>query len=164
MRFRKMIGFVCVFVGSALLAIGFTVVSQILAIAVGLILLLIGFSARHWPSSSFSVFTFLVSVCVAVAGVISGALPVCMLLGFTFALASWDLSNLDQFLKNQSTSANMLVLEKLHYQNLLLALGLGLLISIVGRNLQIQFPFAGIIILVFLFIIGLDRIWRTFER
>ncbi len=96
-------------------------------------------------------------------GLLTGATPFLMLLSATFALASWDLVLLDQALAGSSGSSAQAVtlLEKRHYSNLALALGLGLVITVAGRMIHLQIPFVGMIVLMILALLGLDRVLRT---
>ena len=86
-----------------------------------------------------------------------------MILSATFALASWDLVLFDHLLVDNPISSTpaLALFQNRHYRSLALALGLGLLIVLVGRTIQAQVSFVIIGLLVLLVLFSIDRLWRA---
>jgi hypothetical protein len=91
---------------------------------------------------------------------------VLMILSATFALASWDLVLFDHILADNpiSSTQTIVLFQNRHYRSLALALGLGLLIVLVGRTIQLQISFVIIGLLVLLALFSIDRIWRALKE
>jgi hypothetical protein len=99
------------------------------------------------------------SVALAAGGVWAGAAPFLMWSAATLALASWDMVRWDSFLAGDLPVEAGTRLERKHYICLALALGPALLAAVAGRLIQIQTPFGGLVAIVLLAFLGLDRIW-----
>ncbi len=109
-------------------------------------------------STSISLSILLLAyVLLTVIGLLVHLPPVLMLIGCSSALASWELA---QFLLNFPDPASRFRnqrVELLHNRDLFIAIGVGLLVGILGLNIRIQLPFGLIAGLVLLAAYGLYR-------
>lgn len=101
----------------------------------------------------------LASVGLAVAGTLIGASPFLMILSSAVALAVWDLTCLDSALKHNSFGEQTRRYQNKHIQSLALALGLGLFGALLGRFINLRFPFIIVMLLIVLTLFALDRVW-----
>ncbi len=164
MSSRKTLSLVCPMACAAGLAVGYAIVAQWIALAVILLTSLAWLLAAHkWPAAEWVSMALVVFVGLAAAGLFAGVSPSLMIFSATLALASWDLALFDQVVTDlSSTSPETITLfENRHYQSLILALGLGLLIAVAGRMIHFEIPLGGMIFLVILALLGLDRVWRA---
>jgi hypothetical protein len=122
--------------------------------AVGLVWLA-GMMAAGW-----SVVVFVVLVGLAAVGIYEGAWPILMILGATLALASWDLANREDFVADGLPTEITARIEWRHHTYLALALGSGLLVSIIGQMVSFQLPFGILMLLAALVLLGVDQTWR----
>jgi hypothetical protein len=159
MVLRIVFRLVCLVLTALCLAIGAAVVEPWLSLAAGPASILVWLAAFRWPSTWMPSLALLVCVSLAAAGLIAGAAPVLMLLAAILALVDWDLAFLGQAVDPGSTGVALL--EKKHYQNLLLAIGLALLVIFIGRVVRIQIPFVAMLLLVTLAFLGIGRFWKT---
>lgn len=97
---------------------------------------------------------------------LAGAPPMLLILSAAFALASWDLVLFDHILADNPISSvpTIGLFQARHYRSLALALGLGLLIVLVGRTIQVQISFVIMGLLVLLALLSIDRLWRTLKE
>lgn len=160
---RKIFNRVCLIGCTTCLAVGYAIVAQWVALAVIVISGVVWLVAVHKRLAAewFSVM-LVIFVGLAAVGLLTGIPPILMIFSATLALASWDLALFDRMVTGlSSTSAETLTLfEHSHYQSLALALGLGLLMALGGRLLRFEIPLSGMILLVLLGLLGLDRVWR----
>ena len=164
MSLRKTFFVICQVLSILCLAIGYGIVGHWIG---AVIALLAGFAwllARIYPASGLSLICLLVSVGLAVAGVLTGSLPWLMISGSGFALATWDLLLLDTALGNNASGEQTKRYESKHLQSLALTLGSGLFMAFFGRFLNLQIPFVVLLLFVFLVIFGLDRIWGYIKK
>jgi len=164
MPLRKILGFLCLILAALCMAIGYAIIGHGIAIATALVILPAWLAAYKWPSTWLPATALVVSVSLAAIGLCAGASPLLMLLGATLALANWDLAFLDHVQVGSSSTQAVTLLEKKHYQSLVLALGLALLAIITGRIIRFQIPFGGMILLVALAFLGLVRVWRMLSN
>jgi hypothetical protein len=122
--------------------------------------------AKKWPATSLPLAAFIISIAWAAAGLLTSAPSLLMILSAAFALASWDLVLFDHILANNpiSSTSTIILFQNRHYRSLALALGLGLLIAIVGRTVQVQISFVIIGLFVLLALFSIDRIWRALKE
>ena len=145
------------------LVAGFAANSAGLALAAGIstgLMWLLGYKRpASWPPSV----ALVIAVIWGAAGVLSDAQPGLMILSTMLALAGWDLMLLDQALSGSINSADQTIrlFEQQHYQSLGLALGLGGLIILAGQLIQIEIPLGGMIVLVVIAVVSLERIWHA---
>jgi hypothetical protein len=110
--------------------------------------------------AGWSAVAFVVLVGLAAVGICEGAWPILMILGATLALASWDLSNWEGFVADGLPDETAAWIEWRRYTYLALALGSGLLVTIVGRLVSFQLPFGVLMLLAALVLLGVDQTWR----
>lgn len=163
MPFRKTLLFGSQIVAVACLGIGYASVSgwaMLVVIACSLAAWLL---AWKWPLLfPFSV-ALVISVCLAGAGLIAGALPLWMMLDVVLSLATWDLAQFDLVTRECEPSQSTTLMEKRHFLSLALALGLGLLAVITIQGIRFQIPFGVILLLVAVAFFCLDRLYRILE-
>jgi hypothetical protein len=160
MPLRKILRMVCLILTALCLGIGTAKVGQWIALAAGLATLLVWLAVYKWTSTDLPPLALVFSVSLAAIGLCAGASPLLMLLGATLALANWDLAILDHVQMGNSSAKAVTLLEKKHFQCLLLALGLALLVMIAGRMIRFHIPFGVMIALVILAFLSLARVWR----
>ena len=110
--------------------------------------------------AGWSAVVFVVLVGLAAVGICEGAWPILMILGATLALASWDLSGWEGFVADGLLDETTAWIEWRRYTYLALALGSGLLVTIVGRLVSFQLPFGVLMLLAALVLLGVDQTWR----
>ena len=120
--------------------------------------------ARKYPDSQLPLACLFISVGLAVVGRLIGAPPLLMIFGSAVALAAWDLLLLDSSLENKSSVEQTRQYENKHLQSLTLALGSGLLTTLLGRLLNIQTPFIVLILMITFILFALDRIWGYMKK
>ena len=120
--------------------------------------------ARKYPHSPLPLVCLLVSVGFAVAGRLVGSPPFLMIFASAVALAVWDLLLLDSALGNNSSVEQTRHYENKHLQSLTLALGSGLLATLLGRFLIIQIPFIVLMLLITFILFALDRVWGYIKK
>lgn len=164
MFLRKTFFVICLVISILCLAAGYGISGQwvgtVIAITTGLAWL----RARKYPDSGLALICLVVSVCLAVIGRLTGSPPLLMICGSGLALAVWDLIFLDVALGKNSFGEHTRQYERKHLQSLTLALGSGLLVTLVGRLLNFQIPFIVMILFVVLVIFGLERIWGAIKK
>jgi hypothetical protein len=106
----------------------------------------------------------LASVGLAVAGRLIGAIPLLMILSSAVALAVWDLIYLDAALGSNSHGEQTRRYENKHIQSLVLALGFGLFGTLLGRFINLRFPFIILMLLIAFTLFATDRIWVYIKR
>ena len=164
MSIRKALFFISLLVSMVCLAAGYGIARLWIGVAISIFS---GFSwliARKYPGSGLPLICLLVSVCLAVAGQLSGTSAVLMICGAGFALATWDLLFLDDALKNNSLDEQTRRYENRHLQSLGLALGFGLTVVFVGQSLHFSIPFVVMILFVALIMFGFKRIWDAIKK
>ena len=123
-------------------------------------------AAQKWPATPLPLTALVISIAWGAAGLLTGAAALLMILSTTFALASWDLVLFDHSLADNpiSSTATRTLFQNRHYRSLAFALGLGLLIVLVGRTIQVQISFVIIGLLVLFALFSIDRIWRALKE
>ena len=104
------------------------------------------------------------SVCLAGAGLLSGASPLLMISGATLALAGWDLALFERALSTGPSNQRAALLEKKHIESLALALGAGLFAAVAVRFIRFEVGFGGLVLIVLLAFYCLDSIWRMLNE
>jgi hypothetical protein len=123
-------------------------------------------AAHKWTATSLPLAAFVISMAWAAAGLLARAPAWLMILSAAFALASWDLVLFDHSLADNpiSSTLTLALFQNSHYRGLALALGLGLLIGLIGRTIHAQISFGIIGLLVLLALFSIDRIWRALKE
>ena len=162
-RLRRILSLVCPMVCAACLMAGYALNSRWISIAAGASTGLVWLLANKRPATLPPSVALVISFVWVAAGLMAGASSFLMILGTTFALASWDLALFDHALADSpiSSAQTIALFQNRHYRSLALALGLGLLVVVVGRLFRFQIPFGWMVVLVILALFSLERIWRT---
>jgi hypothetical protein len=164
MALRKTFFVVCLVASVLCLAAGYGFVGQWLGAVMAVITGLAWLLARKYPTSGLPLICLLVSICLAVAGRLTGSPPGLMICGSGVALAVWDLLCLDVALGSSSSGEQTRHYENKHLQSLALALGCGLLGVFLGRLLHLQVSFFVLVFFVVLAVFGLDRAWGYIKK
>jgi hypothetical protein len=122
--------------------------------------------AKKWPATLLPLAALVISIAWGAAGLLAGAPSLLMILSAAFALASWDLVLFDHILADNpiSSAPTLALFQNRHYRGLALALGLGLLIVLAGRTIQMQISFVIIGLFVLLALFSIDRVWSALKE
>ena len=161
MPVRKTLRLVCPIISVTCLGVGYATTGLWIAGFVLVFTLMVWLFAIKWSFGFLSSSALVFSVSLAAAGLLTGAMPLLMMLGAALALAGWDVLLWNRSLISNSFSTSLTLIESKHYQSLAAALGLGLLAVVVGRLFRLQIPFGWMVILVILALFSLERIWHT---
>ncbi len=164
MVFRRILFAVCLALSVLCLATGYAIAGQWLGTVVAIIIGLAWLLARKYPALGLSLICLWASVCLAVAGQLTGSPPLLMICGSGIALAVWDLLLLDVALGSDSLGAQTRQYESKHLQSLILALGLGLFAAFLGRLMTLQIPFVLLLLFIALAVFSLDRAWGHIKK
>jgi hypothetical protein len=145
----------CLTVGVVCLAAGYIMVGQWVLLAITVLAWLVAVFAPGW----FGIM-FITLIGLAAAGVCAGAWPPLMILSATLALAGWDLASWEGFVEAGLHPETLARFEWKHYVYLTFALGSGLLVALLGRQVSIQLPFGILVVLAILVFLGMDRVLR----
>jgi hypothetical protein len=164
MSLRKTL-FVSVLILSTLsLAAGYGIAHQWMGMIAALLLGPVWWFARKHPGPGMPFASLSFAVGLAVIGKLSGSPPVWMIVGSTAALAAWDLLLLDSALGNTVPGVAARQYENRHLWTLLLALGLALLATLLGRSITIQLPFVVLLLSLAFLLFALDRVWNILNK
>lgn len=159
MSLRKTLFVICLILLVLCLAAGYGIARHWMGVMIVSLLGPAWWFARKYPGSQLSLVCLVVSVGLAVAGRLIGAPPVFMIFGSAVALAVWDLLFLDSALGNNSSAEQTRHYENKHLQSLTLALGSGLLGTLLGSFIKIQIPFIVLMLFITFILFALDRVW-----
>ena len=159
MPLRKSFFTVCLIVSALCLAAGYASVGQWIGAAVALMTGPAWLLVRRRPGSWLPALCLMGSAGVAVVGMLSGVPFLWMICGAGLALAVWDLLLLNSALGKGPYGEQTRQFEISHLRSLALALGGGLAVALLGRSFELRIPFAGLVVLVILAILGLERAW-----
>jgi hypothetical protein len=164
MSLRKTLFGVCLLVSVICLAAGYGISGGWIGVVAAIITAPAWLLARKFPDSGLPFICLLLSICLAVVGILNNAPSMMMICGGGFALAAWDLVFLDYALKSTSSDENTSLYEKNHIQSLALALVSGLLIVFVGRYLRLETPFILMLAFIGLVLFGCVRVWGYIKK
>ncbi len=164
MPLRKILNLTCLLATILCLAVGCARIGLGMVCTAGLLVLGVWSVAFRRPSTWFPPVALVVTVSLAVIGVWQGATAWLMLAAAALALADWDLALLGRLPAGSSSVRDLTLLEKKHFQNLLLALGLAFLVILIGRLIRFHIPLGMMILLVILAFFGLRRAWSLFSE
>ena len=99
-------------------------------------------------------------VFLAALGLVLHLSPYLLIVGSAFALAGWELARFWLKLRDAPMRLQDQPLEALHNRDLALAIGVGLLLALVGLNIRLQLPFGLIAVLALLAAYGLYRAFK----
>ena len=164
MSLRKTCFVICLIVCVLCLAAGYGIAGQWIGAMIAILIGPAWWLARKYPVSQLPLVCLLGSMGCAAVGTLSGSPPFLMIFASAFALAAWDLLYLDAALGNTSSAEQTRRYENKHLQSLTLALGSGLLVTLLGRFLTIQIPFIVWMLLLIFILFALDRIWSYIKK
>ncbi len=164
MKLRNNFFILSLALASSSLAAGYGLAGQWLGVGGAVILGLAWLLARKYPAMWLSLICLLTSMGLAVAGCLTGAVSVWMILGAGLALAVWDLLLLEAALEGCAFEEQTRRYESQHLRSLALAVGAGLLAALLGRGIPLQLPFIVLVFSASLVILGLDRIWNYLKK
>jgi hypothetical protein len=164
MALRKTFFAVCLAASVFCLAVGYGLAGQWLGAVMAIMTGLAWVLARKYLTSWLPLICLLVSICLAVVGVLTGALPWLMICGSAVALVVYDLFLLDIALGSSSSGEQTRHYENQHLQSLALALGSGLLMVFLGRLLRLELSFFVLVVFVAVAVFGLARVWGYIEK
>ena len=161
---RKTFFVICLAVSVLCLTVGYVIVGGWIGAAIAIVTGFAWLLARKYPASGLLFVCLVTSVCLAVVGRLIGSPPLLMICGSGFALAVWDLIFLNEALGGNSLEEQTGQYERKHLQSLALALGFGLLMTFLGRMLNLHIPFVAAMLFVALIIFGLDRAYGYIRK
>ena len=166
MSLRRTISLACPIMCTLCLAAGQAVNGWGIVVLAGASTGLAWWQANKRPATALPSAALVISMAWSAAGLLVSAPPLLMILSAAFALASWDLVLFDHILADDplSSTSTLALFQNSHYRSLALALGLGLLIVLAGRTIQLQISFVIIGLFVLLALFSLDRIWRALKE
>ena len=162
-RLRKMLPLLCPVLSSLCLGFGYRP-SGAWAAAVGILTFLAWMAARRWKALWTANLALSLATAAAAYGLMMGAGLIWMLPAAALGLASWDLLLLEARLASNPPGIPTGALEEAHFASLGLALGLGLLVVILGQMVRFQIPFIFMLVLVVLAYVSLDRLMRSLRE
>ena len=155
MAIHRLLRFACPAALAACVGTGYALAGQWAGPALAGLIWLAWLFAASWPPALL----LAVSVAASAGGVWVGASPFLMIPSAALALASWDLVRWDGFLAGAIPAEVKARLERRHYACLALAIGPALLAAVAGSLLRVELPFGGLVAVVLLALLGLDRLW-----
>ncbi len=166
MVLRRMISLACPIVCTICLAAGHAASGWGIAMMAGASTGLAWWLANKRPATLLPLAALVISMAWGAAGLLASAPSLLMILSATFALASWDLVLFDHILADHpiSSTPTIALFQNRHYRSLALTLGLGLLIVLAGRTIQVQISFVIMGLFVLLALFSIDRIWRALKE
>jgi hypothetical protein len=164
MVLRKIFFIICLVISTVFLIVGYVITGLWIGAVIAIITGLAWLPSQKYPGSWLPHICLFASVCLAVAGRLTGSPPILMICSSGAALAAWDLLFLVNALKGSSFEGQTRRYENKHLQSLALAIGCGLTVALVGRLLNIQIPFIALMLFVVLVVFGLDRVWGYIKK
>jgi hypothetical protein len=160
MTLRKACYIICLILLFICLAVGFGSSAYWTGVVLSIIAVSGWILAKKNPDSGLPHVCLVATISLAVAGILTGAIPWIMICASGFALTVWDVLLLDHALRDNPSDENTRLYENRHLQTLALALGAGLLLIFPGRLLKLNPPFIVLLVCIGLVLYGLDRVWR----
>ena len=164
MTLRKVLFIICLASSVLCMAAGYGIAGKWIGALTAILMVPGWLFARKSPDPWLPPICLFVSVGLAVAGRLVGAISLLMVFGSAFALAAWDLIYLDAALKSNSYGEQTRRYENKHIQSLVLALGSGLFAVYLGRLIDFRFPLIVLMLLISFILLALDRIWGYIKK
>ncbi len=163
MLWRKLFFYACVLLATACLTTGLWLAGW-WGLGLPALLLSAGWvwslrTSVDWPATA----TLMLTVVLAAAGLLVGAAPYAMLAAAAAALAAWDGAHVNRRLQHSPEQAAR-VFGRRHFETLAAVLAAAVLLTGVGRQVQIETPFLIVLALALLVLWGIDRIWGIVRR
>jgi hypothetical protein len=160
MALRKILFTISLLVFVLCLGTGYVTTGQWLGVVVTMITGLAWLMVQKYSTSWLPHICLVVSVGLAVAGVLSGSPALWMIIGSGMALVVWDLLFLNDALRDTPSGYQTRRYEKFHFRSLSISLGTGLLAAFLGRFIHLQITFILMIFIIALAVFGLNRLWE----
>ena len=164
MSVRKILNLLCLILTALCLSLGYARIGLGMALAAGLVIPVVWLLAYRWPASWFPSIALVVTIGLAVIELLQGAPALLMLAAAVLALVNWDLALLARQPRDSLSIQKFTLLEKNHYQSLLVALGLAFPVMFIGRLVHFHIPFGLMVLLVLLAFFSLMRVWTQFSE
>ena len=161
---RKILFFICMILSVFCLAAGYSIAGQWIGALAAILMVPAWLFVRKHPDTWLPSICLFTSVGLAAVGRLTGSPPGLMICSSGVALAVWDLLFLDDAMGGKSSGEQTRQFESKHLQSLALALGSGLIVTFLGRLLNLQIPFVVIVLLVALLVFGFERIWGAINK
>jgi hypothetical protein len=161
---RTILFTVCLIASVLCLAAGYAITGQWPGIVAAIITCPAWLLSRKYRASWLPFICLLLCVCLAVAGMLSGASSLFMICSSGFSLAVWDLVLLNHALGNKPSEEQTRQYENEHVQSLAPAVTAGLLAGFLGHLFIFQIPFTLVVILIAVILFGLDRAWAYIRK
>ena len=158
MPLRKTLLIICLIISVLCLAAGYALTGKWLGAALAILTGPAWLLARKYQES------WLLFICLLISVGLIGAIPLLMIFGSGIALAVWDLVFLDIGLGSDSSGEQTCRYENKHLQVLAMALGFGLVVTSLGRFINLQIPFIVMILLIAFTMFALDRVWTYIKK
>ena len=164
MSVRKILNLVCLILTVLCLTSGYSKIGPGMAFTAGLVILVVWLLAYRWPASWFPSIALVVTIGLAVIELLQGAPALLMLAAAVLALVNWDLALLARQPRGSLSIRGFTLLERNHFQSLLVALGLAFPVMFIGRLVHFHIPFGLMVLLVLLAFASLMRVWNQFSE
>jgi hypothetical protein len=117
---------------------------------------------RRWKWTAYLSFIFPIGA--AAVGYWLGMRHLFMLFGVCASLAAWDLDRFQWRFRSLKHDEAIMAMEKVHIYRLSLVIGAGLLVSVVGLQVNVKPAFGIVLVTSMLMIIALNRALSLFRR
>lgn len=164
MSFRKALFLICLMILVFFLTAGYWIAGKWIGALMAILMGPAWLFAQKTTDPWLPFICLLTSVGLAVAGRLTGAIPLLMILVSAVSLAVWDLIYLDTALRKNPFGMLTRRFENKHIQSLVLALGLGFFGVLLGRFINLRIPFTALILLIAFTLFALDRVWGYIKK
>ena len=120
--------------------------------------------SQKYSTPWLAYFCLVISMALAVIGQLIGNSAILMIFSAGLALAVWDLMLLNNTSEKGSAGAQTHRYESKHLQSLALAVGSGLAVAFLGRQLHFRLPFILMLLCVALAVFGLNFVWNSLKN
>lgn len=156
---RQTMYFICFGVSAVCLIMLFVLTSQWVLTVLAAFVSAVWFWAKKHPETWLPHLCLLASISLAVTGLLLGSASFLAVISAAASLAAWDLLLFNSALGENTSGEHTRRFIKHHLQALGLSIGFGTATALLGHFLQVKIPFIGLVILIILLYLGLDRIW-----
>lgn len=164
MIIRKTSFYICLTTLILCLAAGYALTRKWSGAACVIPLCLFWLLAKKYSITWLAYICLLISIALAVIGQLIGNSVILMILSTGLALAVWDLLLLNNTSVKGPQGIQTHRYESKHLQSLVLAVGSGLTIVLLGRQLHFRLPFILMLLCIALAVFGLNFIWNSFKN
>jgi hypothetical protein len=161
---RKTALIICLIFAALCPAAGYALTGKYPGVVASLLAGLLWLPARKNPHSWMPSILLIVSVTLSAAGLLIGLPFFLIVIGSVAALAGWDLLILNAELENSQSGEKTRQYESRHLQTLVLAVGFGIIATLLRYTANLRIPFFVMILLVAIMLFALDRIWGFLKK